>query len=157
MINIIAAASRNGVIGVNNQLPFYYKSDLKHFKEKTINKPVIMGKNTYYSIGKPLPNRTNIVVTKESIEDVNCFDNLLKPIDFAKTINEEIWIIGGAKIYESSMLFVDNIILTITPDFIENKNSIYFPFINPLHFKIKSIDHSKLKADNLCIVEYQRY
>ena len=65
-ISLIVAVSRNGVIGVDNQLPWHLPEDLKYFKSVTMGKPIIMGRKTYDSIGRPLPGRTNIVITRDS-------------------------------------------------------------------------------------------
>ena len=65
-LSLIVAVSRNGVIGLNNQLPWHLPEDLKYFKSVTMGKPIVMGRKTYDSIGRPLPGRTNIVITRDS-------------------------------------------------------------------------------------------
>ena len=64
-LSLIVAVSRNGVIGLNNQLPWHLPEDLKYFKSVTMGKPIVMGRKTYDSIGRPLPGRTNIVITRD--------------------------------------------------------------------------------------------
>ena len=160
MIGMIAAVTSNGVIGLNNRLPFSYKEDLANFKKVTSNTTVIMGRNTFESIGKPLPNRNNIVVSK-SIEfrlnnpNLIIENSLEDAIKIAKDYNKQIWLIGGASIYEKGMEIVDKILLTITPDYIYNSNSVKFPWVNPILFiqnGIETISEEK----KLYIVTYTR-
>lgn len=103
MINLIVAADPDMNIGKNNGLPWKIKEDLKLFKELTTNNIVIMGRNTYESIGKPLPNRINIVITSKKINDnLYTFQSVEEAIKYCKKIdlNKKIFIIGGKKIYQ---------------------------------------------------------
>lgn len=120
---IIVAAAKNGVIGRNNQLPWHLPQDLKYFKAVTLGKPVIMGRKTYESIGKPLPGRTNIVVTRsrdwsaaDGVIVTNSFEQALsaaqKVLDDDEFAVGEVMVIGGAEIYRSALQFVDRIYLT---------------------------------------------
>lgn len=120
---IVVAAAKNGVIGRNNQLPWHLPEDLKYFKAITLGKPIIMGRKTYESIGKPLPGRTNIVVTRnkgwsaaEGVIVTNSFEHALAE---AQTVlgNDvqpfnEVMVIGGAEIYRSALRLADRIYLT---------------------------------------------
>lgn len=114
MISIIAAVSKNGVIGVDNKLPWDLPEDLKRFKELTTGNVVIMGRKTYESIGKPLPNRINIVVTRDKdffvpgVLSANSLDSALLKAGG----NKDIFIIGGGEIYKQSMGFVDKLYIT---------------------------------------------
>lgn len=118
---IIVAAAKNGVIGLNNKLPWHLPQDLKYFKSVTLGKPVIMGRKTYESIGKPLPGRTNIVITRskdwvaaEGVIVVNGFEEALH--NAQRFLNEgaggEAVVIGGAEIYRFALQFADRIYLT---------------------------------------------
>tara|TARA_Y100000389_G_C17464848_1_gene524624 strand:+ start:1466 stop:1930 length:465 start_codon:yes stop_codon:yes gene_type:complete len=114
MVSLIAAVSKNGVIGVDNKLPWYIPQDLKRFKELTTNNVVVMGRKTYESIGKPLPNRLNIVVSRnKDLEIDGCLvvNNIPKAIKKAGH-DKEIFIIGGGEIYKESLIFADKIYLT---------------------------------------------
>lgn len=149
MIKIIAACSSNGIIGVNNCIPFHYPEDLKHFKTSTLNSTIIMGRKTYESIGsKPLPNRKNIVISKNKIENIETYSNLKDALND----KEDIWLIGGASIYQEGMEMAQEIILTITPDHIYDAGAIKFPWINPILFKINEI--TQLGDNGLRIVKY---
>lgn len=134
-IGIIAAISSNGVIGKDNKLPFYYPEDLKCFKQTTTNSTVIMGRKTFESIGKPLPNRRNIVITRSNINNVECFSSIKEALDAAQQDNA-IWFIGGERIYKEGMKYANIIKTTITPDIIDGDETARFPWINPLLFKI---------------------
>ena len=106
-LSMIVAMSANNVIGVANQLPWHLPEDLKHFKKHTINKPIIMGRNTFDSIGRALPERDNIVLSRTqqlSHDQIflanNKSDALRMAEDFAKSRgSEEIMIVGGEQIY----------------------------------------------------------
>ncbi|RYU95824.1 dihydrofolate reductase [Emticicia agri] len=118
MISIIVAVAENGAIGKDNRLLWRLSDDLKQFKALTSNHAVLMGRKTFESIGKPLPNRINIVITRqEKISDdasVLIADSIEKAIEIAKEVKgkEEIFIIGGGNIYEQSLAITDKIYLT---------------------------------------------
>jgi dihydrofolate reductase len=103
MINLIAAYDPNRVMGKHNSLPWRIKEDMSFFKQTTTDNIVIMGRNTYESIGKPLPKRLNIVLTKNKLDaNVYCFSNFEESISFCKKINlnKKIFVIGGCKLYK---------------------------------------------------------
>ncbi|MCR4327564.1 MAG: dihydrofolate reductase [Nanoarchaeota archaeon] len=112
---IIAALSENNVIGVNNKIPWYIPEDLTRFKKLTLNHPVLMGKNTWFSIPekfRPLPKRKNIVLSKslESIEGVHIARNIEEALGL--TGNKEYYIMGGSQIYQQFLPLVDHMELT---------------------------------------------
>lgn len=117
-INIIVARSRNGVIGKNGKLPWYLPEDLKFFKEKTIGFPVIMGRKTWESIGKPLKGRENIVLTKNPSYQVN---NAIKVSSLEEALTlftGDIFIIGGATLYKQALPLANKVWITeIDKDF----------------------------------------
>ncbi len=116
-ISLIAAIDENRGIGKNNQLLFHIPDDLKRFKQLTRNHPVIMGRKTYESIGKPLPQRLNIIITRDSnfqIEGCTVSHSLEEAIRIAKQHEkEEIFIIGGGQIYQQAIQFADKLYLTL--------------------------------------------
>ena len=154
MIGIIAAVTKNGIMGVDNQLPFNYPEDLSHFRKTTADSIVIMGRNTYDSIGKPLPKRRNIVVTSKKIESVETANSLSGAIDLCINDNRPIWLIGGSSIYEEGMLIANKIILTITPDLEVRNPAVRFPWINPTLFKLQSLE--PLGEGKLIIATYKK-
>lgn len=115
-LSIIVAVAENGVIGHNNQLIWHLPEDLKMFKRLTSGHPIIMGRKTFESIGKPLPNRTSIIITKNpefQIEGCITVHSLEEAIEAANEIEEnESFIIGGAEIYRLALPFADTIYLT---------------------------------------------
>jgi len=145
MIGIIVAISKNGIIGITNKsgkptLPFHYPEDLKHFKSMTTNSTVIMGRMTYHSIGKPLPDRDNIIISSSlrEVEGATVCGSIRQAI-IKSSKEKNIWFIGGASIYEEGLQYADTIVATITPDIILDETAIKMPWINPQVFKILSI------------------
>ena len=128
-ISIIAAIGKNRELGKNNELIWRVSDDLKRVKALTTGHPIIMGRKTYASIGHPLPNRTNIVVsrTESTIEGCIVCDTFDKAIEYARGIEtEEIFIFGGAQLYEIGILVAHRLYLTIIDD--EDKHAdVYFP------------------------------
>ncbi len=129
-ISLIAAMSENRVIGKENKLPWHISADLKRFKSLTSGHPIIMGRKTYDSIGRPLPNRTNIVVTRDKdlkIEGVTVVHSLDEAVQFAKIQpgGKEMFIIGGAQIFQEGIKLAHKLYLTIIHKTIEG--DVYFP------------------------------
>lgn len=118
-ISFVVARADNGVIGRDNALPWHLPADLKHFKRLTVGKPVVMGRRTFESIGKPLPGRHNIVLTRDAAwhaEDVTVVTNLAEAIAASgldpKTRADEVMIIGGAAIYAEALPIATRVYLT---------------------------------------------
>jgi dihydrofolate reductase len=131
MINLIVATSKNGTIGKNNKIPWDIPDDLRYFKKKTLGSSIIMGRKTFESIGKPLPKRENIVITSNENyrkKGVIVVNSLEKAIKKANHLNE-IFIIGGQKVYEEA-LNLKVVEKYIKPKFIKKSQEIGF-FIPP--------------------------
>ena len=129
-LSIIVAAAANGVIGRDNQLPWHLPADLRHFKQTTMGKPILMGRKTWESIGRPLPGRTNIVITRDSDYSaagcvvVNSIDAAME----AAGSQDEIMVIGGAELYRQVLPRTDSVYLTrIHEDF---EGDTVFPELN---------------------------
>lgn len=129
MINIIVAMDKNRVIGTNNDLPWKLSEDLKYFKNVTSNSIVVMGRKTYDSIGKPLPNRTNIVLTKDTSLKIYGVEICHSVIDIVKRsyeyINEDIYIIGGSEIYKAFLPYTNKLYITMINEEVEGDT--FFP------------------------------
>ncbi|AEO08503.1 dihydrofolate reductase [Buchnera aphidicola str. Ak (Acyrthosiphon kondoi)] len=112
-VSLIAAMSKNLVIGYNNKIPWYLPEDLKWFKQKTINKSVIMGRLTWESIKRPLPTRKNIVISSNEIKKKGIIwaDSISNALISAK-YNKEIMVIGGSKIYKKMLFYANKLYLT---------------------------------------------
>jgi len=131
MITIIAAIGKNNALGKDNQLLWRLPKDLKHFKSLTENHPVVMGRKTYESIGKALPNRTNIVVSRKDNwfeENILIVSKLKEALKFAKKINEDFFIIGGGEIYKQTMELADKLEITYVEEDFEADT--FFPKID---------------------------
>jgi dihydrofolate reductase len=134
-ISIIVACARHGVIGRNNELPWHLPEDLAHFKQTTLGKPVIMGRKTFDSIvarlGKPLPGRRNIVITRNRqwhYTGAEVTHNLENAIDLC-AFEPEIFIIGGAELYRLAMPLADRLIVTEIA--LDTDGDAHFPAIDP--------------------------
>ena len=134
MINIICALSNNYVIGSNGIIPWTIKTDMVRFRKLTTNNIVIMGRKTYESIGKPLPNRINIVITSKVIKGLLTFQSLSKAIKYSGQFDKEIFIIGGQRLYEEGIDIADTMYLTEIKKNYEGDT--YFPRFNNLNWKI---------------------
>ena len=138
MLCLIVAMDENNLIGKGNELPWYYKEDLKYFKKVTLYKAVLMGYNTYLSIvdrlGTVLPNRANYVLTyEEELEHgAVVVTNLEELIDAYK--ETDLFIIGGKMVYETILDRVDRMYITRIPG--SHEGNVYFPTINYEEFKL---------------------
>jgi dihydrofolate reductase len=119
-LSLIVAVSRNGVIGIDNQLPWHLPEDLKYFKSVTMGKTLIMGRKTYDSIGHPLPGRTNIVVTRDASWQASGVE-VAQSLEAAMSLGQkacldaeadEIMVIGGEQIYRMTLPAADRLYLT---------------------------------------------
>ena len=149
-LSIIVAISANNAIGKNNQLLWHLPADLKHFKAITSGHPIIMGRKTYDSIGKPLPNRRNIVITRQadlSIPNVEVVNSLQEAIALCEE-EDQVYVIGGAEIYKQALTFVNKIYLTIVHQNYEA--DAFFPELNKNEWKeITKEDHPVDEKNNV--------
>ncbi len=134
-IIIIAAVSGNNVIGREGAIPWHSREELSYFKEATYGFPVIMGKNTFLSIGKPLTGRLNIIITSNpqlfiKFEDIKCFFNLKEALFFCENnYFERVFIAGGAKLYSEAIEKADEMIISRMNFDVEGDT--FFPYIDP--------------------------
>ncbi|MES2604120.1 MAG: type 3 dihydrofolate reductase [Pseudomonadota bacterium] len=118
-IALVVAAARNRAIGLNNKMPWHLPEDLKYFKRVTMGKPVIMGRNTFESIGRPLPGRPNIVISRNAdyqAEGITLVASLEAALDAARKLlpvgQDEVMVIGGAQIYAQALALAQRLYLT---------------------------------------------
>lgn len=135
IISIIVAIAQNGVIGkANGQMSWHVKEEFQHFKNTTFGFPVIMGRKTFETLGKPLKGRLNIVVSRNEsyktyYEDVLIKSSLDSAVEYCKENNpEKIFIIGGGEIYKQAISFVDEMIITFMK--FDAEGEVRFPEIN---------------------------
>jgi dihydrofolate reductase len=153
IISQIAAMDLNRAIGLKQGLPWHMPADMAYFKAKTKGKPVIMGKNTYLSLGKALPQRPNIVLSRDpnfKPSDALVFSSLPEAILHASRMKEgedEIFIIGGAQVYEAALPFTDRIYLTLIETKVKEADT-YFPVFDEKEFIEISRDSRPADKDN---------
>ncbi len=149
IISIIVAIAQNGVIGkANGEMSWHVKEEFQHFKNTTLGFPIIMGRKTFETLGKPLKGRLNIIVSKNKSYKTNYDDVLIKSslddaIDYCRTLNpEKIFIIGGGEIYSQAVKFVDEMIITFMK--FDADGEVRFPKINSDDW-----ERTKIKDENL--------
>jgi len=157
-ITIIVAQAKNRAIGINGALPWHLSADLKRFKRLTTGHTIIMGRKTWDSIGRPLPDRHNIVITRAQglvLEGAQTVTNLAAAIQAASNGSEK-FIIGGAEIYNLAMPIVDTIEMTLIHQNIQGDT--YFPTIEPDIWKASKRSEHQDDASglNYSFVTYKR-
>ena len=163
-ISHVVALSNNNVIGVNNSLPWNLKTDLAHFKNYTSNKIIVMGRKTYESIGRPLPNRINLIVsnTIKEINGAELFKSTEDAINKAKElcINknlDEIIIIGGGYLFRDTLSITNKLVLTKVDCNIEG--DVFYPDIDLDEWKKLSSEHFTKDVDNdydFTVITYEK-
>ncbi|NQW35598.1 MAG: dihydrofolate reductase [Flavobacteriales bacterium] len=157
MITIIAAVANNNVLGKDNQLIWHLPADLKRFKQTTSGHAVIMGRKTFDSLGKALPNRTNIIITQNKhFTAQNCVvvHSLTNALNIAKA-DDNPFILGGANIYQQALAFADVLDLTfVHHDF---DGDVFFPEIDLKIWKKMSRQDFKADAKNIYDYSFVRF
>jgi dihydrofolate reductase len=157
MIKVIVAISKNRVIGNSNKLIWHLPADLKRFKEVTTGHPIVMGRKTYQSIGRPLPNRRNIIITRdEEFEVEGC--EVVNSIEEALLLtNSDCFIIGGGEIYKQSMHLAEQIYLTQVDENFDGDTT--FPELDPTWYVSKKEDFSSDEKNpyNYSFIFYERF
>ncbi|KQT16028.1 dihydrofolate reductase [Chryseobacterium sp. Leaf404] len=158
MTTIVVAMGEKNEIGADNKLLWHLPNDLKHFKELTSGHPIIMGRKTYESIGKALPNRTNIVVSRKKNwfqEGILIVGSIKEALKFAKKIDENVFIIGGGNIYEQTMEVADKLEVTLVKAQLEADT--FFPKIDTKIWKLKEEIHHGKDEKNEYDFSFQTY
>ena len=164
-LSLIVAKSRNGVIGVDGDLPWKLSSDLKFFKSTTLGKPVLMGRVTWESLPFPLPGRPNLVLTRDetyAAPKAEVFHDMYEMIgrgyELAGEVNAgEVMLIGGAKLYTSLLKFCDRLYITEVDAMIEG--DAHFPAIRADHWKlVQETAFEQKEGDDypFCVKVYER-
>lgn len=159
VVKILVACDENRVIGKNNTLIWHLPADLKRFKELTTGQVIIMGRKTYESIGRPLPNRINIVITRQTgyqPEGVIIVHSLEEALLKAKSLHRgDIYVVGGAEIYEQSMGLADEIELTQLHDIFDG--DAFFPIIDEQIWQMVSKERGVTDEKNPYQYSFVRY
>lgn len=157
IVSAIAAVARNGVIGKDNQIPWYLPADLAWFKRTTLRHHVVMGRKSFESIGRPLPKRVNIVVTRNPFyiaDGILTFPSVEDALATARAHGEtETFIIGGGEIYRQSMVYWDRIYLTEVD--IEPEGDAFFPEIDPDTWREVSVERHAPDEKNACAYAFR--
>ncbi|OOF46451.1 type 3 dihydrofolate reductase [Rodentibacter trehalosifermentans] len=147
IFSLIVATTLNGVIGKDNQMPWHLPADLAWFRKNTTGKPVIMGRKTFESIGRPLPKRVNIVLSRKPYEHDGIIwkNSLESAVDFVKD-SEEIMLIGGGELFKQYLPQADKLYLTQIQTEIEGDT--FFPIINWDEWHIEFEEYRKKDENN---------
>jgi dihydrofolate reductase len=149
IVSDVVAISENHIIGKDNKLLWYLPNDLRHFKEITSGHTIIMGRKTFESVGKPLPKRRNIIITRQDITIEGC--EVVNSIEAALALcagEEEVFIVGGAEIYKLSLHLTNRIYLTIVHKQFDGDS--FFPEINKREWKeVSREDHQPDEKNSL--------
>lgn len=148
IISLIVAMDKNNLIGSNNELPWHLPADLAFFKRTTMGKPIVMGRKTFESIGKPLPGRRNIVVTRDpDFSAAGC--DVVNSIDAAIALcrdDEEIMLIGGASLYQQSLELATNMYITRIDH--EFEGDTWFPEYQKSEWKVENREDFEADRSN---------
>ncbi|MDX1666915.1 MAG: type 3 dihydrofolate reductase [Saprospiraceae bacterium] len=139
-VSAIAAMAKNRAIGLDNEIPWYLPADLKYFKRTTLNHHIIMGRKSYEAIGRPLPKRTNVIVTRNPffvVSNALVVHSVEEALQLARDNGEEeAFIIGGGEIYRQSMVYWQRLYLTEVD--CEVKGDVFFPELEPDRWRLIS-------------------
>ncbi len=176
MLSLIVAVAQNNAIGRNNELLWHISEDLKYFKETTTGHPVIMGRKTYESIGRPLPGRRNIVVTRGVPQEdgtvayniavppiknpqttsIEIVPRLEEAVAIAKESDQEFFIMGGGQLYNQTFPFADRLYITKIYAVAEDADT-FFPAVDETQWKVLSSSGRKLDPENGIEFEFLVY
>jgi dihydrofolate reductase len=159
-VSLIVAASLNHGIGKDNQLPWHLPADLKFFKQTTMGCPVVMGRKTFQSIGRTLPGRKNVVITRDAAFnsdgkfEITLASGLPEALEQLKD-DKEVFIIGGGEIFKQSMAIANTIYLTVVNTVLEA--DVFFPEIDPAIFELVWEEKHKADEKNAFDYTFQKY
>lgn len=156
-ITLIAAIGKNNELGKDNKLLWHLKEDLKFFKEQTINKKIILGRKTLESLPGLLPKRVHLVLTSQNLEEndrVKVFHTINELIKYLNTIDEEVMVIGGGKIYKEFLPYATTLILTEIEE--ETEADTFFPEFNKKLFTKETISTHEENGIKYSHIIYKR-
>ncbi|MDF2856933.1 MAG: dihydrofolate reductase [Neobacillus sp.] len=158
MISFIVAMDENRVIGKDNQLPWHLPEDLKFFKRVTMGHPIAMGRKTHESIGRILPGRENMIITRQpdyQREGCTVFHSIGDFVEYTRRTNDEIFIIGGAEIFKGTFEYADRLYITHIHDRFEGDT--FFPKFNVSEWELISSEQGMKDEKNPYDYEYKIY
>lgn len=151
MISLLVAMDRNRVIGYQNDLPWHLPNDLKFFKQKTTGHTIVMGRKTFESIGKPLPNRNNIVISKQQSsrfpEGIEVIHDIHTVVDWNHQYPaEELFVIGGEEIFKQVLPHADRMYITLVDDVFQGDT--YFPDFSEAEWQLTAEEKGEKDSKN---------
>ncbi len=156
-ISIIVAMAKNRVIGKDNDMPWHLPADLQHFRKMTLDKPIIMGRKTYESIGRPLPKRHNIIVSRNmdyKVDGCDVVSSLGEAVEVAGEV-DEVFIIGGGFLYDQTIDQADRLYLTFID--LEVDGDTHFPDYEHLALKKIASEHHQKDEKNPYDYEFTEF
>jgi dihydrofolate reductase len=132
-VTIVAAVARNGVIGAGGGLPWRLPDDLRLFKETTLGHVLVMGRRTYESIGRPLPGRTTVVLTRQEdwspgVDDIVVAHDVEEALERARSLDDEVFVVGGGELYAAALPYADTLAITFVEQ--EPHGDTWFPEVD---------------------------
>lgn len=158
MISFILAMDENRVIGKDNQLPWHLPEDLKFFKRVTMGHPIAMGRKTHESIGRILPGRENIIITRQpnfQCEGCTVFYSVQEFVNYCRKQDDEIFVIGGAEIFKETFPFADRLYITMIRE--EFEGDTFFPDFDERDWELKSCEKGIKNDKNPYDYEFRIY
>lgn len=158
-ISLIVAMAKSRVIGLNNQMPWHLPADLKHFRQLTLHKPIIMGRKTYESIGCVLPKRRNVVITRQNTLNNNEIEIYHSLSDALSALRDEpeVMVIGGQMIFAEAMPLAETLLITEID--LQVEGDTFFPAWDASHWELANQTEHQKDADNpydYCFKTYKR-
>jgi dihydrofolate reductase len=155
VITLVAAVARNGVIGAGGGIPWHLPGEQRLFKELTLGHVLVMGRRTYESIGRPLPERTTIVVTRQSgwkavDPGVLVASSVPEALERASSIDDEVFVVGGTQVYADALRFADRLAMTFVDA--EPEGDTFFPDVDWSQWR----ETSRREGDGWTHVTYER-
>lgn len=156
MISIVAAVGKNNELGRGNDLIWHIKEDLKNFKDLTMGKYIVMGKNTYESLPRHLEGRKYVVLSSslDNIDNGILFKDFDKLLEFVNNLDEEVMIIGGARVYKLFLPYATKLYLTEIDS--EEKADVYFPKFNKDNYTRNVVSSNEVNGLKYSFVIYER-
>jgi len=158
MISFIVAMDQNRVIGKDNQLPWHLPEDLKFFKRVTMGHPIAMGRKTHESIGRALPGRENLIITRQrgyKSEDCTVFYSVEEFVEYCRSKSDEFFVIGGAEIFRETFPYVDRLYITYINSTFEGDT--FFPDFSLNHWVLTSAEKGIKDEKNPYDYEFRIY
>lgn len=158
-VTLVAAVARNGVIGAGPDIPWSLPGEQRRFKELTVGHVLVMGRKTYDSIGRPLPGRVTVVVTRQPgwapaggpREEVRVAASVPEALAVAARVDPEVFVAGGGEVYAAALPYADRMIVTLVP--LDPPGEVVFPSIDPAEWRAVSRD----EHPEWSIVHYERH